>query len=52
MPNYIVELTYIVCVSLEADDKQHATHLVLNDEELPLPLHSTANVTGVELIND
>lgn len=52
MPEYTVELTYIVCVSVEADDKQHAADLVLNDEELPLPLHSTANITGVEQTSD
>lgn len=52
MPNYTVELTYIVCVSLEADNEQQAADLVLNDEELPLPLHSTANVTKVNLNDD
>lgn len=52
MPEYTVELTYLVYVSVEADDKEHAALLVLNDEELPLPLHSTANVTGVEQTGD
>ena len=52
MPNYIVELTYIVCVSVEADNERHAVNLVLNDEELPPPLHNTANVTGIEIIDD
>jgi hypothetical protein len=52
MPSYTVELTYIVCIGIEADDEQHAADLILNDEELPLPLHSTANVTKVNLNDD
>ena len=52
MPVYTVELAFILCVSVEADNEREATEQVLADEEIPLPTWGSANVTGVCMMED
>ena len=52
MPVYTVELTFILCVSVEADNEREATAQVLADEEVPLPTWGSANVTDVYMLEE
>lgn len=48
---FSVELTYVQCFSIEASDAKDAILRILNDDEIPLPPHSSARVTGVEQLD-